>query len=80
MNQTCAYAIEYSGDWEGDIFLCASDAAYSDDSETWRSSEGYVFILYGGAIDWKASLQKTVILFSTEAELLLLTTTAKETL
>ena len=55
---------------------CASGAAYADDTETRRSSDGCHFQLYGGAIDWKSSKQKTVNTSSTEAEFLSLSTPA----
>ncbi|KAL1973313.1 hypothetical protein VTN31DRAFT_5948 [Thermomyces dupontii] len=51
--------------WEG-----SSDAAYADDLDTRRSSEGYLFKLFGGPIDWKATRQSTVTTSTTEAELL----------
>lgn len=51
-----------------DFFGC-SDASFADEVETRRSSEGYVFFLYGGAIDWKATKQTMVTKSSTEAEL-----------
>ena len=75
---TRGYAIEFSGENAAQIFKCASDAAYADDAETRRSSDGFLFQLYGGAIDWKAGRQKTVTTSSTEAELLSLSTAAKE--
>ena len=35
------------------VYLKASsDAAYADDTTTRRSSEGYLFKLFGAAIDW----------------------------
>jgi hypothetical protein len=61
-----------------DVFLCSSDAAFADDKLTRRSSDGYLFQLFGGAIDWRAAKQKTVTTSSTEAELLALLRTAKE--
>lgn len=51
--------------WEG-----SSDAAYADDLDTRRSFEGYLFKLFGGPIDWKATCQFTVTTSTTEAELL----------
>lgn len=62
------------------VFLGSSDASFADNTDTRYSSQGYVFMLYGGPIDWKASKQRTVTLSSTEAELLSISTTAKETL
>lgn len=69
-------AIKYSAD--SDSFIGASDAAFADDSKTRRSSEGFIFHLFGGAIDWKASKQSTVTTSSTEAELLALSHASKE--
>merc|ERR1711939_472438 len=42
------------------------------------SSDGYIIMLFGGAIDWRASKQKTVTTSSTEAELLALSNAASE--
>jgi hypothetical protein len=75
---TRGYAIEFSGESTAQILKCASDAAYADDPDTRRSSDGFLFQLYGGAIDWRAGKQKTVTTSSTEAELLSLSTAARE--
>jgi Reverse transcriptase (RNA-dependent DNA polymerase) len=75
---TRTLAIEYSVRQEGEIFMAASDAAFADDPETRKSSDGYLFQLYGGPIDWRAAKQRTVTTSSTEAELLSLTVAAKE--
>jgi hypothetical protein len=76
---TKTLAIEFSADTnESGVFACANDAAFADDKATKRSSEGYLCKLFGGAIDWRASKQKTVTTSSTEAELLALTHAAKE--
>ncbi|KAJ6439138.1 peramine synthetase [Purpureocillium lavendulum] len=56
----------------------ASDAAFTDDPETRKSSQGHVITLFGGPVSWKASKQATVTTSSTEAELLAFTSTAKE--
>jgi hypothetical protein len=58
--------------------LTASDAAFADDLPTRRSSQGYLFMLYGMPIDWKATLQRSVTKSTTEAELLALPTAASE--
>jgi hypothetical protein len=78
LRDTKFYAIEYfagaarKGDMgiKHHIFDAASDAAFGDDPSTRRSSEGYVFRLYGGAIDWRASRQDCVTTSTTEAELM----------
>jgi Reverse transcriptase (RNA-dependent DNA polymerase) len=75
---TRTYAIEFSGEDDAQIFKCASDAAYADDTDSRRSSDGFLFQLYGGAIDWRAGKQRTVTTSSTEAELLSLSTAARE--
>jgi hypothetical protein len=54
------------------IFFSASDAGYANEPDTRRSSEGYLFKLYGLPVDWKAAVQKTVTKSTTEAELLAL--------
>ena len=76
--QTRFWAIEYGLRFDDDgINLMAksiefaSDASFGDNPDR-RSSEGYVCKLYGGAIDWKASKQKTMTTSTTEAELLAL--------
>jgi hypothetical protein len=61
-----------------EIFLCASDASFADNSEDRKSSQGYVMRLYGGSIAWRASKQATVTTSSTEAELLAASEAAKE--
>jgi len=45
-----------------------SDADYASDSDTRRSTTGFVFILNGGAISWNIRLQPTVAVSTTEAE------------
>jgi hypothetical protein len=50
-------------------FFGAADASFGDDVETRRSSAGYVFILYGMPVDWKATVLRSVTRSTTEAEL-----------
>ena len=57
-----------------------SDAAFSDNSTTRKSTEGSLFKLFGGPIDWKSTKQKTVIKSSTEAELLALSHACTESI
>ena len=58
--------------------ICASDASFADNLLDRKSSQGYVVLLFGGPIAWRANKQDTVTTLSTEAELLALTQTAKE--
>jgi hypothetical protein len=68
--QTRTLAIEYSGQNVGSqAFTGASDAAFGDDLISRRSTEGYLFTLFGGAIDWHSTKQTSVTKSSTEAEL-----------
>ena len=76
------YAIEFDGQTNisQKVFLASSDASFANDPDTRHSYQGYAFSLFNGLIDWKASKQKTVTTSSTEAELLALSTAAKETI
>ena len=80
--QTTKLATQFNGlsDQSKSIFLASSDASFADDPDTRHSSQGYIFTLFNGPIDWKANKQKTVTLSSTEAELLAMSTTGKETI
>ena len=45
------------------------DASYADNHDR-KSSQGLLFKMYGGAIEWKATKQKTITTSTTEADLL----------
>src|SRR6266700_5910554 len=71
--QTKTLAIKYSEkDIKNYIFVRASDAAFGDNLVSRKSTEGYLFTLYGGPIDWQSIKQKLVTKSSMEAELLAL--------
>ena len=60
--------------------LCGySDSSYGE-SDDRKSTTGFVFVINGGAIDWKAKKQPIVTCSSTEAEYVALSTTCKESL
>jgi hypothetical protein len=66
------YALKYSANslsLTRSVFNSSSNAAFADDPSR-RSSQGYLFTLFGGAIDWKATIQRTVTKSTTKAELL----------
>lgn len=65
-------------DQQEPIFFGASDAAFADEPDTRRSSQGYIFKLYGMPIDWKATVQQSVTKSTTEAELLSLSLAGSE--
>jgi hypothetical protein len=60
------------------IFFGASDASFADGPSTRASSDGYLFKLFGMAIDWKATKQQSVTKSTTEAELYALSRAASE--
>src|SRR5262249_15873436 len=66
------------GDTGARSFICASDASFADNTLDQKSSQGYIMLLFGGPIAWRANKQDTVTTSSTEAELLALSQTAKE--
>src|SRR5262245_47202459 len=71
-------AIKYSAATNKQSLPYASDAAFADDPTTRRSTEGSLFQIFGGAIDWHSTKQKTVTTSSTEAEFLALSHAVKE--
>ncbi|GJU53720.1 retrotransposon protein, putative, ty1-copia subclass, partial [Tanacetum coccineum] len=46
---------------------CYADAGFQTDKDDTKSRPGYVFILNGGAVDWKSAKQSTTIMSFTEA-------------
>jgi hypothetical protein len=57
-----------------------SDSDWAGDLDTYKSTSGYVFLLYGGAISWKSAKQNIVATSSTEAEYIASSEAAKEAL
>jgi hypothetical protein len=70
--------IKYFEERFSNIFVIASDATFVDDERIRRSSNEYLFQLYENLIDWKAIKQITIITFSIEIELLILTRAVKK--
>ncbi|KAM4062356.1 reverse transcriptase (RNA-dependent DNA polymerase) [Hirsutella rhossiliensis] len=64
----------------GDDFEVASDSSFADNSTDRKSSQAYAMKLFGGLIGWRANKQDTVTTSTTEAELLALSQTAKESI
>jgi hypothetical protein len=73
-------AIEYNADsiLNEPEFRCSTDAAFGDNVDNRKSTEGYIFKLFGGPIDWKSTKQKLVTRSSTEAELVALSHASTE--
>ncbi|GJT32920.1 retrotransposon protein, putative, ty1-copia subclass [Tanacetum coccineum] len=47
---------------------CYADASFQTNNDDTKSQTGYVFVLNGGAVDWKSAKQSTIAMSSTEAE------------
>ncbi|GJY76736.1 hypothetical protein Tco_0481852 [Tanacetum coccineum] len=47
---------------------CYTDAGYLTDADNLKSQTGYVFVLNGGAVDWKSTKQSIFATSSTDAE------------
>ncbi|RKK10811.1 hypothetical protein BFJ65_g14807 [Fusarium oxysporum f. sp. cepae] len=89
LQTTQYYAIEFLGSVDNatevepgddEVLQQSSDASFADDPETRKSTQGYLMKLFSGAIMWQSSKQKTVTTSTTEAELLSLPHTARETI
>ncbi|GKA73276.1 retrotransposon protein, putative, ty1-copia subclass [Tanacetum coccineum] len=44
---------------------CYADASFQTDKDDTKSQTGYVFVLNGGAVDWKSAKQSTTVMSST---------------
>ncbi|GJZ51434.1 retrovirus-related pol polyprotein from transposon TNT 1-94 [Tanacetum coccineum] len=60
-----------------DVFV---DTDYTKDPDKGRSITGYVFMVHGCVVSWKATLQHVVALSTTEAEYMALTEAVKESI
>lgn len=54
------------------------DSDYAGDTDTRRSTSGFVFMMAGGAVSWSSKRQPTVSLSTTEAEYMALTRAAQQ--
>ncbi|GJQ93844.1 retrotransposon protein, putative, ty1-copia subclass [Tanacetum coccineum] len=59
----------YKGDIKQELRVsCYTDAEYLTDADDLKSQTGYVFVLNGGAVDWKNAKQRIFATSSAEAE------------
>nr|GEY25060.1 hypothetical protein [Tanacetum cinerariifolium] len=59
----------YRGNMEQELSVsCYTDAGYLTDADNLKSQIGYVFVLNGGAVDWKSTKQRIFATSSTDAE------------
>ncbi len=70
----------FDGFHDGRELEVFSDASFADDAKDRKSSQGHMITLFGTPVAWQANKQATVTTSSTEAELLALSYTAKETM
>jgi len=78
LSGTASHGITFGAGSPGLQAYC--DADYAGDTDTRRSTTGYVFILHGGAITWASRLQQTVAASTTEAEYMAAAAAVKEAL
>ncbi|GJR47639.1 hypothetical protein Tco_1315742 [Tanacetum coccineum] len=59
----------YGGDTKRELRVsCYTDDGYLTDADDMKSQTGYVFVLNGGAVDWKSTKQSIFATSSTDAE------------
>ncbi|GKC07723.1 hypothetical protein Tco_0999333 [Tanacetum coccineum] len=59
----------YGGDSTIELSVtCYTDASWETDRGDLQSQTGYVFVMNGGAVDWKSSKQSTTAMSSIESE------------
>ncbi|XP_047341812.1 secreted RxLR effector protein 161-like [Impatiens glandulifera] len=77
LRRTFDVGLIYGGDTQC-LITGYSDSDYAGDIDSRRSMTDYVFTLGGSVVSWKATLQPTVTLSTTEEEYMELTEAAKE--
>jgi hypothetical protein len=77
LKNTRDIALEFDGNRADDGWIIASDASFADNADR-KSSQGWMMLLCGGSIAWRATKQSTVTTSTTEAELLAISETARE--
>ncbi|KAK8916316.1 hypothetical protein KSP39_PZI023164 [Platanthera zijinensis] len=77
---TSNYSICYEGAETGRVLNVVGhvDSDWGGDLDSRKSTSGYVFTLFGGAVSWMSRRQGVVALSSTEAEYMALTHASKE--
>nr|GEY76312.1 retrotransposon protein, putative, Ty1-copia subclass [Tanacetum cinerariifolium] len=69
----------YKGDLKRELRVsCYTDAGYLTDADDLKSQNGYVFVLNGGAVDWKSAKQSIFATSSAEVEYIAAFNASKE--
>jgi hypothetical protein len=76
--KTADYDLTFGGSSETLVGYCNTD--YAGDLDSKRSTTGYVFLMFGGAVSWSSRLQPTVFVSTVEAEYLSARQAVKEAL
>ncbi|CAH2102025.1 unnamed protein product [Euphydryas editha] len=78
LKETKEYGLLYSS-MKNNIIEGYSDSDYAADTDTRRSTTGYVFIKNGGAVTWASQRQQCIALSTTEAEFMAACSATKKT-
>lgn len=68
IKSTSHYGITFGGGELNKVIDGFADADYAGDTDTRRSTTGFVFYVYGSVVSWKSRRQPSVTLSTTEAE------------
>ena len=68
----------YGGDLNGELRVTCNTPGYETDADDIKFQTWYVYVLNGGAIDWKNDNHSTTAMSSTEAEYIVASETAME--
>nr|GFA23139.1 putative retrotransposon protein [Tanacetum cinerariifolium] len=69
LKNTKGMFLVYGGDLKRELrFSCYTDAGYLTDADDLKSQTGYMFVLNGGAANWKSAKQSIFATSSVEAE------------
>ncbi|GJU06903.1 hypothetical protein Tco_1123333 [Tanacetum coccineum] len=69
LNNTKDMFLVYGGDMKRELKVsCYTDAGYLTDADDMKSQTRYVFVLNGGAVDWKSTKQSNFATSSIDAE------------
>ncbi|CAG4980331.1 unnamed protein product [Colias eurytheme] len=79
LKETKEYGINYSST-DNNIVEGYSDSDYATDTDSRRSTSGYVFIKNGAAVTWSSQRQQSIALSTTEAEFMAACSATKEAL